>query len=72
MPAFLMPLLRLFGPMLVSAAVNYLEKKYPGMKEVLNQILDYIKQEANKEVAVKNVRESLHTTAVLPSLKQNS
>lgn len=70
MPAFLMPLLRLFGPQLVSAALAFLEKKYPGIKEVIVTILDYLKIESNKTEAVKNVKASLYTSAVLPSLKK--
>ena len=71
MPAFLMPLLRLFGPQLVKAAVAFLEKKYPGISEVISTILEYLKLESNKEEAVKNVRASLYTNAVLPSLKKD-
>jgi len=72
MPAFLMPLLRLFGPQLVKAALAFLEKKYPGIKEIILTILDYLKLEANKQEAVRNVRASLYTNAVLPSLKKDS
>jgi hypothetical protein len=72
MPAFLMPLLRLFGPSLVSLALKYLEGKYPGIKEVLGQIFEYIKAENNKAQAVDRVKQTLTTTATLPQLKKDA
>jgi hypothetical protein len=70
MPAFLMPLLRLFGPMLLKAGLTYLEGKYPGIKQIFKNIIDYLKEEADKNVAVKNVESVLYTTATLPQLKK--
>jgi hypothetical protein len=71
MPAILMPILRLFGPTLLKAALQYLEGKYPGIKDVFKNIIDYLKAEVDKEQAVKTVQDVLYTSATLPQLKKS-
>lgn len=72
MPSWLLPILQAFGPMVVKFALGYLNSKYPGLSEVLKDILKYIESEPNKREAVSQVQKTLYTTAVLPSVKKDS
>lgn len=72
MPSWLLPILQAFGPMVVKFALNYLNAKYPGLSEVLKEILKYIESSPDKSLAVRDVKATLHTTAVLPSLKKEA
>ena len=70
MPSWLLPLLNAFGPIIVKWALSFLEKKYPGVSPLLKQILKYISEEPDKEVAVNQIKDSLFTTAHLPDTKK--
>lgn len=70
MPSWLLPLLNALGPVVVKWALSFLEKKYPGVAPLLKEILKYIAAEPDKEVAVRQVKDSLYTTAHLPEIKK--
>lgn len=57
MPAFLVAILEkllLWGaPMLVRAALVALEKKYPGLKSIIESILTFIEQSPNQSEAIQ-------------------
>jgi hypothetical protein len=72
MPSWLLPILQLFGPAVVKFALGYLNSKYPGLSEVLKEILKYIETSNDKALAVNDVKQTLYTSAVLPSVKKDS
>lgn len=72
MPSWLLPLLQAFAPAVVKFSLKLLEGKYPGIKEILEEIIKYIESSPNKAMAVQDVQKTLYTTAVLPSVKKDS
>ena len=66
MPAWLIPILNALGPIALKWALKWLESKYPGLGPVIKEILNFIKAEPDKEIAINQVRDSLYTTAHLP------
>jgi len=55
MPGWLVSLLQIFAPMVIKWALAFLEKKYPGISQQLQKILDYLDGHPDQEIAVKNV-----------------
>lgn len=72
MPSWLLPILQIFGPAVVKFAIGYLNTKYPGLSEILKEILKYIESAPDKSVAINDVKNTLYTTATLPSLKKDA
>lgn len=71
MPSWLLPLLQAFAPAVIKFALKLLEGKYPGIKDILEEIIKYIESAPDKSGAVSNVQQALYTTATLPSLKKD-
>ena len=72
MPSWLLPILQIFGPAVVKFALGYLNSKYPGLSDILKEIIKYIDSEPDKREAISQVQKTLYTTAVLPSVKKDS
>ena len=58
MPTWLIPIIKLLGPIALRLALKFLESKYPGMKDLLDQIINYVGDD-NKEHSVESVKEAL-------------
>jgi hypothetical protein len=59
MPMWLIPLVRLLGPVALKLALGFLDEKYPGIRELIKKMLGYVadeKPEHNVE-ALKKVLE---------------
>lgn len=56
MPVWLLAILNMFAPIIVKWAIHLLEKKYPGLGDILKTILDYIDSHPNPPVAVNDLR----------------
>jgi len=58
MPTWLIPIIKLLGPIALRLALKFLESKYPGIKDLLDQIINYVGDD-NKEHSVESVKEAL-------------
>lgn len=58
MPTWLIPILKLLGPVALRLALKFLESKYPGIKDLIDQIINYVGDE-KPEHNVESVREAL-------------
>lgn len=66
MPGWLLPILNALGPIALKWALKWLESKYPGLAPIIKNILDFVDGQPDKEIAVKEVKDVLYTTASLP------
>jgi len=56
MPMWLIPVLRVLGPVALNLALKFLDAKYPGIRELIKKILGYVaddKPEHNVESLTK-------------------
>jgi hypothetical protein len=66
MPKLLSPVISLFGPILFKLVLKYLDKKYPGLSPIIQEVLKYIESQPSPAAGVENFREVLTTSAKLP------
>lgn len=56
MPAWILSLLNIFAPSVIKWAIALLEKQYPGLGDILQNILDYISNHPHPPTAVSDIR----------------